>query len=449
MADIYGFGPGWDLPATAQSNVKKLIADYLKANPPVGSGSNGKGTIPDGTDFNTIRTPGVYSVPTTTNAGTMINCPTRRAGILRVDSNTDSNITIQSYQAHYTTSEAPESYLRSTFSSSPTDWSPWSSQSVVQGILKDGTNLQSFREQGVWIIPTTTNASTILDLPVALAGTLEVYATRETSRSMQRFTIDKGTGIEEYTRVGASISTMPAWQLTSGAVTQTVINSNSAFVGADGRLYGVVAGVMRNPAGTWEVLDDAIHRHANVEAVTTSTKTIDVKYPGLKAQKVVSWVCTPDEQLTKAGYACAASVSLTEASITVARYQPVADYVQYNTTNGWSSLNGVFRNFSFANGTLTMDHDSVGGDNFMDFQVTGRGGCLVSSSAQAGGSTQTVTKIDFRDYSGALIASPTADMKAYISRGSSGPVDPAQLTLTRYPASNIWFQGIFELGSPA
>lgn len=33
MADIYGFGPGWDLPATVQDNVRQVVRDWLTSHP--------------------------------------------------------------------------------------------------------------------------------------------------------------------------------------------------------------------------------------------------------------------------------------------------------------------------------------------------------------------------------------------------------------------------------
>ena len=222
------------------------------------------------------------------------------------------------------------------------------------------------------------------------------------------------------------------------------LQSSPVLMATDGRKYKVVAGVMRNPDGNWAVLDDTIHRYTNVDSVVTDTR-IRVNYDSIGAVKVVSFVAVPDEVLVKAGYACSASVSLTQAMIDITRHAPVSDYVQWSAANGWTSLNGVFRNLTFSGGTLTMESDPVGGANLMDLQITGRGGCLASASSQVGGATNTVTKIDFRDYSGALITTPNTDMKAYVSRGSSGAVDPTSITTTRYVASNIWFYGIFEV----
>lgn len=425
-----------DVPSTAIQAAAQPLIDAAKWD---------RGVLPDGTDFNTVRRQGVYTVASVASAATMINSPSPRAGILRVESNDSYQLTIQSYETYVSSATDPERQIRATVSSAINLWSPWTSKKWVNGLLPEGTNLQTFRQAGVWMVGSTTAAATMTDLPVNSPGVLEVLSSRETGRSMQRFTSDTSGKLEVYARTSGTLSTMPAWTLVSGGGQSTTITSDSAFVGANGRLYVVVAGVMRNPGTGWAALDDTIHRHANVESVNTGADSITVNFPSVGAKKVVSFVCTPDETLTKAGYACAASVSLTTAEITLARYTPMSDYVQYNATNGWTSLNGVFRNFSFSNGTLSMEHDPIGGSNFMDFQVTGRGDVLVSGSAQAGGSTQTLTKIDFRDYAGALVTTASPSLRAYVSRGSSGPVDPTTLTTTRFPASNIWFQGIFEL----
>lgn len=425
-----------------------LVKGYVDAagvQTAVSSRAWDRGVLPDGTDFNAVRKQGIYTVSTSASAATMVNAPSPRPGILRVETNDGASMTIQSFETYVSTTDEPGRFIRSSLSSSSTAWSPWTSKKWVNGVLPNGTSLQGFRVPGAWMVPSTTAAATMVDLPVNSPGVLEVLATRDTSRSMQRFTVETSGALEVYARMSGTTSSMPAWTKVSGGVQSTTITSDSAFIGAEDRLYVVVAGVMRNDGTGWQALDDTIHRHANVESTTTGASSITVNFPSLGAKKVVSWVCTPDETLTKAGYACAASVSLTTAEITLSRFTPMADYVQYNSTNGWTSLNGVFRNLTFSNGTLTMEHDPIGGSNFMDFQVTSRGDALASGSAQAGGSTQTVTKIDFRDYTGALITTPSSALRAYVSRGSSGPVDPTTLTSTRYPASNIWFQGIFEL----
>ena len=317
-----------------------------------------------------------------------------------------------------------------------------------RGVLVDGTDLNGARQQGIYTVPTAASAATMPNIPESRPGILTVASNTGASVTVQKFESNRGSASAPGRFIRTTLTTGPTawtpWTDLNMLGSSTVV-SDSAFVGATGRVYAVVAGVMRNPGTGWAALDDSIHRHANVESTTTGPDSITVNFPTLGAKKVVSFVCTPDETLTKAGYACAASVSLTTAEITVARYTPMADYVQYNATNGWTSFNGVFRNLTFSNGTLTMEHDPIGGSNFMDFQVTSRGDVLASGSMQVGGSTQTVTKIDFRDYTGALITEPSPSMRAYVSRGSSGPVDPSTLTTTRYRASNIWFQGIFEI----
>ena len=59
-----------------------------------------KGTIPNGTDIDTVRDAGVYTVPSVAVAMTLINWPTNRAGTLTVNTNKTSNATTQDVIAH-------------------------------------------------------------------------------------------------------------------------------------------------------------------------------------------------------------------------------------------------------------------------------------------------------------------------------------------------------------
>lgn len=223
MADIYAFGPGWDLPATAQSNVNKLIADYLVANPPAGGG--GSGTLdakvaPNGTDWNTVTTPGPYIVPSTAAAATMVNYPTRYAGVVKVWKSAGAGLTIQEVTAHTSATSAPEKFSRSVLTGTAA-WCPWAVDAWAVDAIPTGTNLKTHRSAGAFQIPSTAVCDSLLDLPqdngapVSGVGHYECLMLRNTPRCTQRLTLEVGGKIRVWVRTTGTISTAPAWQETT------------------------------------------------------------------------------------------------------------------------------------------------------------------------------------------------------------------------------------------
>lgn len=216
--ELYGHTGTQDLSPYLKLRVERLIQEAMSG---IGSGGDtwAKGTLPDSSDFNTVRTQGIYSVPTVTAAGSMLNCPTRRAGILRVESNTDTSITIQSYEAYVSTTASPETYIRSTLTSASTGWSPWVTKGWHKGLLPDSTNLQTWRNPGVHGIGSNTSANTMLDMPldangavIAGPGHLEVIPTISSGRTMQRLTMEVSGKIRVWGRTTGLTSSFPAWQ---------------------------------------------------------------------------------------------------------------------------------------------------------------------------------------------------------------------------------------------
>lgn len=218
MADIYGFGPGWDLPATAQANVKKLIADYLVANPPVGGGgSTDVHLIPDGADINTYRTPGLYLVASIASARTMVNWPSNRAGTLDVRARSGSSLATQHVTCYVSTTAPPEQYVRSTLTSS--SWPSWYSSGWNQGVLPDNTDLATWRTPGVHGIGSATSAATLKDLPVDASGVpftgpghVETVPTLGSGRALQRITMEVAGKLRTWHRSTGSTNSWPVWQ---------------------------------------------------------------------------------------------------------------------------------------------------------------------------------------------------------------------------------------------
>ena len=147
-----------------------------------------KGVLPDGTDIDTVREAGIYTVSSTANARTMINWPSYRAGILTVNTNKGSNTTTQDVICHVTANDATERYSRSSLFQSG-GFSPWGSAEWTKGVLRATPeapiNIDTFRQIGAWIV---SSRSDITGLPGSGYGILEVYTDPNVGVRMQRFT---------------------------------------------------------------------------------------------------------------------------------------------------------------------------------------------------------------------------------------------------------------------
>lgn len=212
-------------------------------------------------------------------------------------------------------------------------------------------------------------------------------------------------------------------------------------MGNPGVKYKIVAGTIRNVAGTWALVDGA-HTGINVQAVSSDANFVYIDYDSIGATSVVSFVVGPDETLAGEGFVTGSSVALTRASISLRKTTPYADYVSYNGTS-WVSANGVFTGLTYTAGALSLTHKAfpveAGGTQFWDVGVTGRGDSLASSH----GATASTCLVRFYNYGGTLLTTAATTMKAFVTHGMSGNADPREVTTALYPNSNLWFIGIF------
>lgn len=211
--------------------------------------------------------------------------------------------------------------------------------------------------------------------------------------------------------------------------------------GEDGRPLRIVAGVLRNTGSGWGLISDSGHEAVNVDSVSDSTTAITVDYSSIGATKVVSFVVAPDETFARQGFTTGASVGLTSSSIQIMQSRPFSDYVSWNGS-AWVSLGGVFT-LSYSAGILACGHPKIpAGVNVNHVQVTGRG---VLPVHLVSGNSETNVSIAWYNWSGTLQTTPSTDMRAFIAKGASGPLDPQQINTTLYPSSNLWFMGVFEV----
>ena len=148
-----------------------------------------RGTIANGTDLNTVREAGLYSVPSVAVSGTLVNKPTNRAGVLQVWTNPDSSVSTQTYIAMVSTTTPAEFYYRATISAMDTNWGPWSTQAWMQstanGSAEARLNVDTFRNPGAHVV---SSRAYVDGLPGSGTGILEVLVAVGVGLSVQRYT---------------------------------------------------------------------------------------------------------------------------------------------------------------------------------------------------------------------------------------------------------------------
>jgi hypothetical protein len=212
--------------------------------------------------------------------------------------------------------------------------------------------------------------------------------------------------------------------------------------GLDNKKHRIVAGVIRNTGAGWTPIIDVDHQgDMNVTSVTNDAATITINHP-VGAKKIIGFVAVPDETYAQKGITFGASVQKDKTLLYPVRNgRSIGGYISYDGTN-WVVAAGytgsiAVTGFDTATGELTVTHDDMGDSHIMS--VSGRDGARPS----LGSSNQNSTKIKFYDAAGAVIKTPSTDMKVFLSRGAGvRQLNPTTLTET---SGNIWFMGIFEV----
>lgn len=210
--------------------------------------------------------------------------------------------------------------------------------------------------------------------------------------------------------------------------------------------YRTISGVIRSTGTDFAAISDAAHAPVGISTVVADGTKIRVTYDFVGAN-VTSLVCGVDETYAQRGFICGASVTANYADITLVKMGGVADYVYYNGTV-WVSHTGAFSSLVYTAGSLVLTHPNVYGNTAgaagspLSGSVTARDGSYIAGFG--GGHTSSTTVIQFRDYTGALITTPTTNMKAYVTR--SGPMDIAPNgPLANVSGANIWIHGVMEV----
>jgi hypothetical protein len=221
--------------------------------------------------------------------------------------------------------------------------------------------------------------------------------------------------------------------------------------GQTGKNLKVVACVIRNDGTGWKIINTNNHDAVNVLSVTNDTSAISVNF-SFNAKNVISFVACPDEQLAMAGIRCGSSVTQNTALITLARDSEIATSISYNgsvwnSTNaqvyGWGTTPITGLVWDGISSRLTLQHANFADMNYGKIRslplVSPWGGGVIPSIFTHDDST---TSVEFYDYTGAKITTPTTACKFYFKRSGNGVLNPNEYTNAQ---GNIWCYGIFEV----
>jgi hypothetical protein len=139
----------------------------------VAGASADQGPIPAETDLDTIVTPGVYSIESSAVAATLVNSPgAAGAAVLIVNATDNKNVS----QQYVTVGNAATIFLRGTVSVTSGTWSTWRDlRSTPATQVPNGTDLNMLRTPGLYTVPTTGVATSLLNAPDGLPAILEVF----------------------------------------------------------------------------------------------------------------------------------------------------------------------------------------------------------------------------------------------------------------------------------
>lgn len=106
--------------------------------------------------------------------------------------------------------------------------------------------------------------------------------------------------------------------------------------------YRIVAGVIRNAGGGWELIQDATHETIGIRGVEQNEDRIIVRYD--ESSKVNSMAVTADETMSSEGYTAGASVGISETWVYI--YDRNGDLVppnEYKSSTGNIWIQGIFK----------------------------------------------------------------------------------------------------------
>lgn len=147
----------------AAGNYTDGVARSIRAE--LAAGLPQKGRMPNGTDVNTLKVPGVYIISSLANAQTMVNLATVYPSIFIVHGDPAAS-TILAAQTQMVYGVAPKKYER--ISRTSTEWNEWDDTTVRKGPFRGrmpaGTDVNTLKEPGTYIIGSLAQAETMTNL---------------------------------------------------------------------------------------------------------------------------------------------------------------------------------------------------------------------------------------------------------------------------------------------
>lgn len=201
----------------------------------------------------------------------------------------------------------------------------------------------------------------------------------------------------------------------------------------------VVCAILRTAAdGNWTILDDAGHTPINASSIVTDSNRITLTY-GKTFNGVRSFVVVPDETLN-VDLTVGASVSNSDATIWASSKGAVGGYVFYNgTTWDYATTYGVTGTPTFSAGVLTIPTFRYPGG--LNAHVDSRDANYHMGVGSSGGGS---IEIYIRDFTGALVTTPSTDMKLRFSCGVRDVVNLKDVRSDELSGGNFWVFGVFD-----
>ena len=166
-------------------------------------------TVANGTDVNTLRTPGRYLVNSNTVSASLLNGASTNPAVITVEAGTTGLIS-QIWTEIFGTTNAVFKRTTSALTPTPFPYGPWESMRVrAYTNLTTGTDLNTLTTPGKYLATSNTIAASLINAPSGVgAGVVEVENTG-TGVVAQTWTNLYGDVLGKYTRKTNNISTNP------------------------------------------------------------------------------------------------------------------------------------------------------------------------------------------------------------------------------------------------
>ena len=190
----------------------------------------------------------------------------------------------------------------------------------------------------------------------------------------------------------------------------------------------IVSGVIRNrnDGNGWQLIEDAAHTNVNILAIGTNDVGVNIQY-NFTAKKVISFVATGDEQMSKAGMLCGGSVGTNSAGLWIGA--PLQFWV--DPISGVVTPPAWFKPSEFSvtgtGATRTINHPEISDANIAPVLSQGFAPTLVSANAQ----TSTLLKSAFSLQS-------TTNLASKIYYNGSAWVVSTDIDTASHPISATW-----------